>query len=130
MNTKWSLHFRTEWCGAVYRERPGNRLTHSLRKKKVMNARHERHTARIAPKPRRLLPEDVPLSTFLLLERLCERCTYIRRDMSENRQKTPINIRVIYRKCPVSCATGVCFLFAPRFACGLSSWVYSSTPEY
>ena len=42
MNTKWSLHFRTECCGAVYRERPGNRLTHSLRKKKVMNARHER----------------------------------------------------------------------------------------
>jgi len=45
--------------------------------------------------------------------------------------KPPHKIYVcIYRKCPVSCATGVCFLFAQRFACGLSSWVYSSTPEY
>ena len=138
MNTKWSLHFRTEWCGAVYRERPGNRLTHSLRKKKVMNARHERHTARIAPKPRRLLPEDVPLSTFLLLERLCERCTCIRRDMSENRQNPPIKYTCAYIVsvlCPVLQVFVFCSRRGLRVACragstavlqSISEWVSCS----
>ena len=61
-----------------HRENPGNRLIHS-RLKQFFGARHERHTTRIARKPRRLCPDGLPLLTSLAFVRTVR----ARRDRSE-----------------------------------------------
>ena len=44
-------------------ETPGNRLTHSLRKKKTLSANHASYSARIELKSRPQVPDGLPVST-------------------------------------------------------------------
>ena len=52
--------------------------------KKTLRVRHARHTARVAPEPRRVSPDGLPLSPYLALVRTVS----VRRDRSE---KVPKN---------------------------------------
>ena len=62
--------------------------------KKALSARHTRHTARIAPKARRLSPDGLPLSTSLASARTVR----LRRDTSEKVLRFHVDIHMLAGK--------------------------------